>query len=67
MPTRIATLPIGIMKDIATGGIVGAGKNLVPRLNNIVKGNTLFNHPQSLKKPNADIKENNDANNSEKH
>lgn len=67
MPTRIATLPIGIMKDIATGGIVGAGKNFVPRLNNIVKGNTLFNHPQSLKKPNADIKENNDANNSEKH
>ena len=67
MPTRIATLPIGIMKDIATGGIVGAGKNFVPRLNNIVKGNTLFNHPQSLKKPNADIKETNDANNSEKH
>lgn len=63
MPTRIASLPIGVMKDLATGGIVGAGKNFVPRLNNVVKGNTLFNHPQSLKKPNADNKENTDANN----
>ena len=64
MPTRIASLPIGVMKDLATGGVVGAGKNFIPRLNNVVKGNTIFNHPQSLKKPNADNKENTDANNS---
>lgn len=64
MPTRIASLPIGVMKDLATGGVVGAGKNFIPRLNNVVKGNTIFNHPQSLKKSNADNKENTDANNS---
>lgn len=51
MPTRIASLPLGVMKDIATGGIVGAGKNFIPRLNNVIKGDTLFNHAQSLKKP----------------
>lgn len=50
MPTRIASLPLGVMKDIASGGLVGAGKNFIPRLNNVVKGNTLINHPQSIKK-----------------
>lgn len=50
MPTRIASLPLGVMKDIASGGLVGAGKNFIPRLNNVVKGNTLLNHPQSMKK-----------------
>ena len=52
MPSRIATLPIGVMKDIATGGIVGAGKNFVPRLNNAIKGDTLFSHAQALNKKN---------------
>ncbi|MBQ7466854.1 MAG: hypothetical protein IJS74_02145 [Clostridia bacterium] len=51
MPSRIATLPIGMMKDLANGGIVGMGKNFVPRVNNVIKGDTLFNHAQSLKKP----------------
>lgn len=63
MPTRIASLPIGVMKDLATGGIVGVSKNFVPRLNNVIKGNTLFNHPQAMKKTSANVKENSDANN----
>ncbi|MEG1752208.1 MAG: hypothetical protein RR247_04075 [Clostridia bacterium] len=66
MPTRIATLPIGIMKDIVSGGIVGAGKNIVPRLNNVIGGDTLLNHPQALKKKNVN-KEQPNANNTEEH
>ncbi|MDD4211567.1 MAG: hypothetical protein PHC46_04195 [Clostridia bacterium] len=62
MPTRIASMPIGVMKDIATGGIVGAGKNFIPRVNNAIKGTTLLNHPQALKS-----KEKPNANNTEKH
>ena len=46
MPTRIATLPIAVMKDVVNGGLVGAGKNIVPRLKNVVKGDTTFNHAQ---------------------
>ena len=66
MPTRIASLPLGVMKDIASGGIVGAGKNFIPRLNNVIRGDSVFNHAQTLKKQDI-VKENNDANNTEKH
>lgn len=51
MPGRIATLPIGMMKDLVAGGIVGMGKNFLPRLNNVIHGDTLFNHAQSRVKP----------------
>ena len=46
MPTRIASMPIGIMKDLASGGVVNAGKNFVPRLRNAFTGSTILNHPQ---------------------
>lgn len=62
MPTRIASLPLGIMKDIASGGIVGAGKNFIPRLNNVLRGDSLLNHAQTLKNPTnqkGNINENN--------
>ncbi len=66
MPSRFASMPLGVMKDLATGGIVGAGKNFIPRMNNAIKGTTLLNHPQALKKPNI-AKEQPNANNTEKH
>lgn len=50
MPGRIATMPIGMMKDLATGGIVGMGKNFIPRMNNVIKGDTLINHAQPIKR-----------------
>ncbi|MDD2564467.1 MAG: hypothetical protein PHU27_09660 [Salinivirgaceae bacterium] len=56
MPTRIASMPIGMMKDLASGGLVGLGKNFVPRMNNAFKGTTLFNHAQALEKKNKDNK-----------
>ncbi len=62
MPGRIATMPLGMMKDLATGGIVGMGKNFVPRMNNVIKGDTLFNHAQPIKhkvKPTEVLNENN--------
>jgi len=46
MPTRIATMPIGMIKDLATGGIVGMGKNFIPRATNVIKGDSVFNHAQ---------------------
>lgn len=49
MPGRIATMPLGMIKDLATGGIVGMGKNFVPRMNNVIKGDTLFNHAQPVR------------------
>ncbi len=52
MPTRIASMPLGVMKDFATGGIVGATRNFIPRAKNVVQGDTMFNHAQA-KQPNT--------------
>ena len=49
MPTRIATMPIGMIKDLAEGGVVGMAKNFVPRVKNIGTGDSLFNHAQAGK------------------
>lgn len=46
MPTRIATLPIGMIKDLTEGGIVGMTKNLGPRIKNIAVGDSFVNHAQ---------------------
>lgn len=45
-PTRLATMPIGMIKDFANGGIVGVGKNFIPRAKNVVKGDNFINHAQ---------------------
>ena len=50
MPTRIASMPLGVMKDLVSGGLVGVGKNFIPRVNNVIKGDTVFNHAQAIKK-----------------
>ena len=49
MPTRIASMPVGIMKDLATGGVMNAARNFVPRVRNTFTGSTVFNHPQKKK------------------
>ena len=46
MPFRIATMPIGMMKDLAQGGIIGMGKNIIPRAKNVAYGDNIFNHAQ---------------------
>ena len=60
MPTRIATMPIGMMKDLASGGLVGMGKNFIPRVRNIATGDSFVSHAQA----NTVNKEPNNANNS---
>ncbi len=39
--TRLATMPVGTVKDLMQGGIIQAGKNFIPRLKNVVTGTTL--------------------------
>lgn len=53
MPSRIATLPLGVMKDVVSGGVVGAGKNFGARVNNVIHGGSVFNHAQPRVKPNT--------------
>lgn len=65
MPTRIATMPIGMIKDLTQGGVVGMGKNFVPRIKNIAQGDSFVNHAQAGK--NILNKEGQNANNTEKH
>ena len=64
MGTRIATMPIGMMKDLASGGLVGMGKNFIPRVRNIAQGDSFVNHAQGKSVLN---KEPNNANNTAKH
>ena len=59
MPTRIATMPIGMIKDFAEGGVVGMSKNFVPRVKNIATGDSLINHPQGKIKKEPIINEDN--------
>lgn len=50
-PIRLATMPVGVVKDIMQGGIVTAGKNFVPRLKNVVKGTSITNRAVVKPKP----------------
>lgn len=52
-PVRLATMPIGIVKDIMQGGILQAGKNFIPRLRNVVKGDSLVNRAEVKPKQQA--------------
>ena len=46
MPFRIATMPIGMMKDLVNGGVVGMFKNAKSRAQNVMYGDNFFNHAQ---------------------
>jgi len=41
---RMATLPVGVLKDAIQGGVITAGKNIGPRLRNVVDGTGIINH-----------------------
>ena len=47
---RLATLPIGVMKDLVQGGTITAGKNIWPRMRNVVKGKGVFNRADVVRK-----------------
>ena len=50
--TRLATMPVGVAKDLMQGGVIQAGKNFVPRLRNVATGSTLTNRAEvKPKKP----------------
>ncbi len=54
-PLRLATLPVGVVKDLLQGGVITAGKNFIPRLKNVAVGKTLTNRADvKLKKPKAE-------------
>lgn len=48
--TRLASLPLGILHDFAKGGLIQVGKNFIPRLRNLFKGDTMLNHSDIYKK-----------------
>lgn len=48
--TRLATMPIGMLHDLASGGFVTVGKNFRARLNNATKGGVgWINHADVIK------------------
>ena len=49
-PTRLASMPIGMIKDLTSGGIVEFTKNIKPRMSNVFTGDSIVNHPQISKK-----------------
>jgi len=51
MPTRLATMPIGMIKDLASGGVVGMTKNIAPRFRNLVSGDSYVSHAQKKPEP----------------
>jgi hypothetical protein len=55
-PLRMASMPLGMLHDLASGGVIQMGRNFMPRLNNIKHGDSLFNHADIEKpsKPPAD-------------
>ena len=48
--TRLATMPVGVLKDLIQGGVIVAGKNFGARVKNVLKGNTVINRAD-VKKP----------------
>lgn len=48
--TRLATMPIGMIKDFAEGGIVGGVRNVIPRAKNVALGDSFINHAQAANK-----------------
>lgn len=47
---RLATLPVGVMKDLLQGGAITAGKNFIPRVRNVIAGTTFVNRADFVKK-----------------
>jgi len=47
---RLATLPVGMLKDLMQGGVITAGKNAWPRLRNIATGRGVCNRAAVTRK-----------------
>jgi hypothetical protein len=47
---RLATLPVGVLKDLIQGGAVTAGKNILPRMRNVITGRGVINHADIVHK-----------------
>jgi hypothetical protein len=47
---RLATLPMGVLKDLTQGGAVTAGKNIWPRMRNVAMGRGVFNRADVVRK-----------------
>jgi hypothetical protein len=43
---RLATMPVGMAHDLASGGLITMGKNFMPRLKNVVAGGGYANHAE---------------------
>jgi hypothetical protein len=51
---RLSGLPVGFVKDLLQGGVITAGKNMWPRIRNVVKGRGIINHADIVRKPPQD-------------
>jgi hypothetical protein len=47
---RLATLPVGVLKDLLQGGAITAGKNIWPRIRNVATGRGIFNRADVVRK-----------------
>ncbi len=56
-PLRLATMPIGMLSDLSKGGLIQVGKNFIPRLKNVVAGDSLLNKADVKKKAKTKIDE----------
>lgn len=64
--TRLATLPVGILRDFSKGGLIQVGKNFIPRMRNLFTGDTMISRADILKKaPKQPVNENPNNNNDE--
>lgn len=61
-PIRLATMPIGMLHDLATGGIIQVGKNFIPRVKNL-GGSTLVNRAEVKPKPTVNDQKSNEPQN----
>ena len=57
LPLRLATMPFGMIKDIAKGGVVRLGKNFIPRCQNLIKGDSLVSKPVKIITPKQEVKD----------
>jgi hypothetical protein len=47
---RLATLPVGVLKDLVQGGLITTGKNIWPRLRNVAAGRGAINRAEVIPK-----------------
>ena len=57
---RLATLPAGVLKDLIQGGVIVAGKNFIPRVRNVMKGQSIVNHADVKKAVKKDMEKETD-------